>query len=93
MYYYSYVTYPFTLNSIYILTREASSLNSLFIDFTAQVASSIPYYLEFIFEAFDLSYFNINNGDEILCNLNTGFTAISGKTKAARCYGYASGIG
>jgi hypothetical protein len=38
-------TSPFTLNSIYTLTREAAVTNSLLLDFTVNLATSSVYYL------------------------------------------------
>lgn len=55
-------TIPTTLNGIYILTREAAAINSLYIDFTVGVATTAAYYLEFTLDPLDLSYFNIQNG-------------------------------
>lgn len=37
---------PVTLNGIYILTREAAGVNSLYLDFTVEVATPSAYYLE-----------------------------------------------
>ena len=36
---------PFTLNSIYLLTREAAVVNSLYIDFRVNLATPSVYYL------------------------------------------------
>lgn len=55
-------TIPITLNGIYLLTREAAAINSLYIDFTVGVATTAAYYLEFTLDPLDLSYFNIQNG-------------------------------
>lgn len=60
-----------SLNKIYILTKEAGAINSLYIDFTpsfAGVASSI---FEFEFEDLGLSSFKVGNGDRISCYLST----------------------
>lgn len=60
---YQYVN-PFTLNSIYLLTREAAATNSLYIVFTVITggASNHSHYFEFEFDNLGLSSFNIDNG-------------------------------
>ena len=40
-----YSTTPFILNQIYILTREASVVNSLYLDFTVQVTTPSVHFL------------------------------------------------
>lgn len=90
---YNYLTLnAFTLVKIYILTREAASINSLFIDFNINfaVSGSNKFYLEFEFDNLDLNYFNIQNGGIIPCYLN-GFGKYSGKANGPRCFGYAKG--
>lgn len=81
---------PVTLNSIYILTREAAVLNSLYISLAVGVATTSAYYLELVLDPLDLSYFGIQNGDEIPCFLS-GISAYAGKTKGPICFGYAPG--
>jgi hypothetical protein len=87
-------TYPIGLNNIYILTREAAAINSLYVDFTinfAMVSASI-YYLEFTFNNLDLNYFSISNGQVIPCYLDTDFNTYPGKQNAPRCLGFAEGV-
>lgn len=87
--------YPITLNSIYILTREAAAINSLYIDFTMNFAlsSSNIYFLEFVFDILDLNYFNIGNGERIPCSLGNNFGNYPSKLNPPRCYGYTNGAG
>ncbi len=86
--------YPITLNRIYILTREAAAVNSLYVDFNIAFAvnsATTVFYLEFIFDSLDLNYFGITNGGAIPCLL-VGFSTLSGKQRAPTCYGYADGV-
>jgi hypothetical protein len=86
--------HPITLNNIYILTREAAAVNSLYLDFNIGFAvnsAATVFYLEFIFDRLDLSYFDITNGGTIPCLL-VGFSTLSGKQRAPTCYGYADGV-
>lgn len=84
--------YPISLNSIYILTREASATNSLFLSFTVNVVGVAYQYMEFEFDNLGLSNFQITNGDIIPCYLHTTFATISGKNVAPLCRGYANGL-
>ena len=79
--------YPIVLNSIYTLSREAATVNSLFVDFTVKVATTSAYLLELIFDAFDLNYFGITNGGTIPCYVS-GLTAYSNKANGVVCFGY-----
>jgi hypothetical protein len=79
--------YPIKLSSIYILTKEAATLNSLYVDFTVTVATSSAYLLELIFDALDLNYFGITNGGNIPCYIND-LSGYSNKINGVNCYGY-----
>lgn len=83
---------PVSLNSIYILTSEASATNSLYISFTVTAAGAAYQTMEFTFDNLGLSSFQISNGDIVPCYLSAEFSAISGKTLAPVCRGYANGL-
>jgi len=53
--------YPISLITIYTLTREATALNSLYLEFRMNFAmsSSNVFLLELIFDSLDLNYFGI----------------------------------
>ena len=84
-------TAPFTLNNIYILTREAAVINSLLVNFNVNFATASVYHLELEFDSLDLQYFNIQSGDQIPCYLS-GLSSASGITDGPVCFGYSSGI-
>ena len=84
--------YPIVLNHIYILTREANVINSLYLSFTVNKAGTAWQYFEFEFASLGLSSFDIKNGEQIPCYLSGDFVTISGKTFQPICKGYTSGI-
>lgn len=85
--------YPITLNKIYILTREAAILNSLYIDFSVANLGNGASYLEFVFDSLDLNYFGISNGGTIPCQIISGMADYSsGISKKMACYGFSDGV-
>jgi hypothetical protein len=85
--------YPITLNSIYILTREAAAVNSLYLSFSIgfTMSSSNSFYLEFVFDSLDLNFFGVSNGGNIPCYIS-GFSTYSGRQNPPTCYGFSDGL-
>jgi hypothetical protein len=82
---------PIVINNIFILTREAAAVNSLYIDFTVNHATSTLCYLEFVFSSLDLNYFGIQNGGTIPCYISA-LTAATGASNGVVCFGFSDGV-